>query len=215
MRRHKLTGGTIQATRRAPDVTAFGRRAPGYDDGWLGRLHHDIVARTGGIVLSAQPYAHRILDVGCGTGQLLQALASRCPDAVELTGIDPAAAMIDVARAAATDPRISFAVGLAEHLPYPDHRFDVVVSTTSFDHWVDQRAGIAECSRVLAADGRLIIADLFSPWLIPTCVGTRKDKARTKPRANRLLADLGLRVIHWHDVVPLIKAVVATPAATA
>lgn len=153
--------------------------------------------------------------MGCGTGYLLGSLASRCPKAEELAGIDPAAPMIDAARASATDPRIAFAVGFAEQLPYPDHRFDVVVSTTSFDHWADQRAGIAECARTLAADGRLIIADLFSRWLIPTLIGSRKAKARTKARAHRLLADAELCVVGWHDVVPLISAVVAAPPAAA
>jgi hypothetical protein len=89
------------------------------------------------------------------------------------------------------------------------------VSTTSFDHWDDQRTGLVECTRVLAETGHLIIADLFSPWLIPTLRRSRKDKARTKARANRLLTSVGLRVVAWHDVVPLIKAVVATPPVTA
>jgi ubiquinone/menaquinone biosynthesis C-methylase UbiE len=134
---------------------------------------------------------------------------------VEFAGVDPAVSMVDVAQLAADDPRVAFAVGSAEHLPYPDHRFDVVVSTTSFDHWDDQRTGLVECTRVLAENGHVIIADLFSPWLIPTLRRSRKDKARTKARANRLLTSVGLRVVAWHDVVPLIKAVVATAPVTA
>jgi ubiquinone/menaquinone biosynthesis C-methylase UbiE len=147
--------------------------------------------------------------VGSGTGQLLRLLASSCPEAVELAGVDPAVPMVDVARASASDRRIAFAVGMAERLPYPDERFDLVTSTTSFDHWADRRAGLVECARVLAADGRLIVADLFSPWLIPTLIGSRSGKARTKSRAARLLAGAGLRVLAWHDLVGPIRAVVA------
>jgi ubiquinone/menaquinone biosynthesis C-methylase UbiE len=194
------------------DVTAFDERAPRYDEGWLGRLHHDIVKRTVEVALLSQPHPRRILDVGCGTGNLLRVFADRCPEAVELAGVDPAASMVEAARLAADDPRVAFAVGSAEHLPYPDHRFDVVVSTTSFDHWADQHAGLAECTRVLTENGHLTIADLFSPLLVPTLMRSRKDKARTKARASRLLASAGLRVIAWHDVVPLIRAVVAAPA---
>ena len=197
------------------DVTAFDVRAPRYERGWLGRLHHDIVTRSIELALLSEPHPRRILDVGCGTGYLLRVLAGRCPDAVEFAGVDPAASMVEMARSAADDPRIAFAVGSAESLPYPDQRFDVVLSTTSFDHWGDQRAGLTECIRVLGENGRLIIADLFSPWLIPTLVGSRKDKARTKARANGLLASVGLRVVAWHDVVPLIRAVVAAPPALA
>jgi ubiquinone/menaquinone biosynthesis C-methylase UbiE len=192
------------------DVTAFDERATRYDRGWLGRLHHDIAKRSVEVALSSQPHPRRILDVGCGTGYLLRLLATRCPGAVELAGVDPAASMIDVARESVSDRRIEFAVGFAEHLPYPDHWFDLVVSTTSFDHWADQRAGVAECARVLAADGALIVADMFSRWLTPTLVRSRKGKARTTARVDRLLAGAGLRVVAWHDVSPpVVKAVVA------
>jgi ubiquinone/menaquinone biosynthesis C-methylase UbiE len=192
------------------DVTAFDERARHYDQGWLGRLHHDIVRQTIEVALSSHPRPHAILDIGCGTGNLLRVLAGRCPEAAEFAGVDPAVSMVEAARSATDDPRVAFAVGSAEHLPYPDHRFAMVVSTTSFDHWGDQRAGLAECTRVLAENGHLIIADLFSPWLIPTLTRSRQDKARTKARANRLLAGVGLRVVTWHHLVPLISAVVAT-----
>ena len=51
------------------------------------------------------------------------------------------------------DPRIVLSRGVAEDLPYPDSSFDLVVSTTSFDHWKDQEAGLAECARVLTPTG--------------------------------------------------------------
>jgi ubiquinone/menaquinone biosynthesis C-methylase UbiE len=191
------------------DVAAFDERAHRYDRGWLGRLHHEIVERTVTVALSSQPHPCRILDVGCGTGHLLRTIASRCPGAVELAGIDPAAAMVDAARAKPVDPRISVDTGFAERIPYPDDRFDLVLSTTSFDHWANQREGVAECARVLCQRGFLIIADLFSPFLLPTLIGVRKDKARTKSRAVHLLTRVGLHVVGWHDVSPLIKAVVA------
>jgi ubiquinone/menaquinone biosynthesis C-methylase UbiE len=51
-----------------------------------------------------------------------------------------------------------------------------VVSTTSFDHWRDQAAGLAECARVVGNGGTLVLAALFSPWPVPTLVGTRRGK---------------------------------------
>ena len=75
------------------DIAAFNQRAPGYEDGWLGRLHHEIANRTADLALASAP-ARRILDVGCGTGFLLREFAVRAPEAVELAGIDPAASMI-------------------------------------------------------------------------------------------------------------------------
>src|SRR5580700_11337990 len=83
------------------DLAAFQRRAPRYDDGWLGRLHHEIADRTAALVLTEMPSPAGVLDVGCGTGYLLRALAAMYPETVELAGVDPSSAMIRIAEAAA------------------------------------------------------------------------------------------------------------------
>jgi ubiquinone/menaquinone biosynthesis C-methylase UbiE len=102
-------------------------------------------------------------------------------------------------------------VGAAERLPWPDATFDLVVSTTSFDHWADQQQGLAECARVLAPGGCLVLADQFSVLLLPTLLAGRRGKARTKRRATRLLTAAGLRSPHWHRCYAvIIQAVTAT-----
>jgi len=193
------------------DVAAFDERAPSYETGWRGRLHHDIADRAVDLALASAVRPSRILDVGCGTGYLLRRLAGRVPQALELAGIDVAPAMIEAARAMAADSRIRFATGTAEELPYPEQMFDLVVSTTSFDHWADQRAGLAECARVLAPGGHLVLIDQFSAWLVPTLLGGRRSKARTKRRAARLLVQAGFSSPQWHDLYAvIIRAAVAT-----
>jgi ubiquinone/menaquinone biosynthesis C-methylase UbiE len=85
-----------------------------------------------------------------------------------------------------------------------------VVSTTSFDHWADQRAGLAQCARVLAPGGCLVLADLFSVLLLPTLLAGRRDKARTRRRATRLVTAAGLRSPQWHRLYAVIvQAVMA------
>ena len=190
---------------RDRDVAAFGERAQGYDEGWRGRMHHQIADRTADLALTCVRAPKRILDVGCGTGYLLGRLAARAPQADVLAGIDAAPAMIEVARAAAAaDDRLHFVVGTAERLPWPAAAFDLVVSTTSFDHWADQRAGLAECARVLAPGGCLVLADLFSALLLPTLLAGRRSKARTKRRATGLVTAAGLRSPHWHRLYAVI-----------
>jgi ubiquinone/menaquinone biosynthesis C-methylase UbiE len=196
---------------RQRDIGAFDQRAPAYEEGWLGRLHHEIGDRTADLALRCAPSPRRVLDVGCGTGYLLRQLATRAGGAVALAGIDPAPAMIAAARAGIQDDRLRFTVGVAEQLPFPDARFDLVVSTTSFDHWGDQRAGLAECARVTAPEGQLILVDQFSTWLLPTLVGDRRGKARTKRRATRLLEAAGYTAPQWHPLYAvIIRAVTAT-----
>jgi ubiquinone/menaquinone biosynthesis C-methylase UbiE len=196
---------------RDRDVAAFGERAQGYDNGWRGRMHHQIADRTADLALTRMPAPTQILDVGCGTGYLLGRLAARAPQAQVLDGIDAAPAMIEMAKAAAADNRLRFVTGTAERLPWPAATFDLVVSTTSFDHWADQRAGLAECARVLAPGGCLVLADVFSALLLPTLLAGRQGKARTRRRATRLLTAAGLHSPHWHHLYAvIIQAVTAT-----
>jgi ubiquinone/menaquinone biosynthesis C-methylase UbiE len=196
---------------RYRDVAAFDERATGYDQGWLGRLHHDIAGQTAETALTATAAPGRVLDVGCGSGYLLRLLASRCPGAAELAGVDAAPGMIKVAAASATDERLRFSVGAAEHLPFRDGSFDLVVSVTSFDHWSDQQAGLAECHRVLVPGGHLVLVDQFSGWLVPTLVFSRSGKARTRRRVDRLLDAAGFGPVAWHRVYAvIINAAVAT-----
>lgn len=115
------------------DVDAFNDRATGYDRGWRGRLHHTIADRTATLAVQTVPCADQGLDVGCGTGYLLHVLARHYPNATRLAGIDAAPNMVEVARSLAHDDRLSFTRGVAEQLDYPDHTFDLIVSTTSFD----------------------------------------------------------------------------------
>jgi ubiquinone/menaquinone biosynthesis C-methylase UbiE len=201
------------------DLAAFNDRAPEYDRGWRGRLHHEIADRTANLAVATSPSPSHVLDVGCGTGYLLRTLASRYPDAQQLCGIDAAPQMIatasdTTASAFARDDRLTFTVGAAEELGYPDDTFDLIVSTTSFDHWADQQAGLVECARVLRPGGQLVLVDQFSRWLLPTLATSRRGKARTKGRATNLVLRVGLSSPRRHTLYALIiNAVTASKPA--
>jgi ubiquinone/menaquinone biosynthesis C-methylase UbiE len=100
---------------------------------------------------------HSILDVGCGTGRLLRAASIRWPQA-KLFGVDPAEQMISEAKR--LNPNITFMVGKAESLPFPDQSIDLVLSSLSFHHWADQSKGLRETARVLRRGGKFCLADL-------------------------------------------------------
>jgi ubiquinone/menaquinone biosynthesis C-methylase UbiE len=192
------------------DVQAFDDRAASYESGRHGQLHKEISDRVVELALSRGPAPQRVLDVGCGTGYVLRRLAARLPQASEFLGVDAAAKMIEVARSASPDERLTFVRGRAERLPAGDSAYDMVVTTTSFDHWTDQAAGIRECARVLAPGGTLVLTDQFSNLLWPTMLGSRRGRARTRPRASGLITAAGLREPRWHSCYAIIiKSVTA------
>ena len=119
--------------------------------------------------------------------------------------------MIQAAKSINDDERLTFVTGVAEQLPYADASMDLVVSSTSFDHWSDQGAGLAECARVLRPSGYLVLVDQFSQWLIPTLAVSRRGKARTRRRATALLLGAGFDRPDWHHLYAvIINAAVAT-----
>jgi ubiquinone/menaquinone biosynthesis C-methylase UbiE len=196
------------------DVAEFNDRAASYDHGWRGRVHRQISERTASLAVATVAAPNRVLDLGCGTGYLLRVLADHYPDAEQLVGIDAAPAMVKTANTIARDDRLTFAVGVAEQISYPDATFDLIVSTTSFDHWSDQQAGLRECARALRPGGRLVLVDQFSVLLTPTMFTSRRGKARTRRRATRLLLRAGFVSPRWHRLhAVIINAVTATKPA--
>lgn len=100
------------------------------------------------------------LDVGCGTGAVLELLHARYPSK-HLTGLDLTPGMIDVARAKQLD-NVSFVVGDAEALPFEPRSFDAVLCSNSFHHYPHPERFFAEVARVLRPGGRLVLRDYTS-----------------------------------------------------
>lgn len=65
---------------------AFEQRATRYEQGWLGRLHHQIAGQTAALAVTVSAAPRRVLDIGCGPGYLLRLLARQYPRAGELIG---------------------------------------------------------------------------------------------------------------------------------
>ena len=104
--------------------------------------------------------ATRLLDIGTGTGRLLELLAPRVAAAL---GVDASRAMLALARSRLARPGLTHcAVRLADmyRLPLPDAGFDLVVVQMVLHHAEDPAAAVAEAARVLRPAGRLIVVDL-------------------------------------------------------
>ncbi len=113
-------------------------------------------------VLSLVPErdAGRLLDIGTGTGRVLELLAPRISQGV---GVDASKAMLALARSRLARPGLSHcSVRLADmyRLPFPDATFDLAVMQMVLHYAEDPPGVLAELGRVLRPDGRLILIDL-------------------------------------------------------
>jgi SAM-dependent methyltransferase len=146
--------------------------------------------------------AQTALDVGCGEGRFCRMLQGH---GLRVTGLDPTASLIALARA--RDPDGTYVEGAAEALPFPDAAFDLVVSYLSLINIEDIARAIPEMSRVLKPGGRLLVANLTSfntagtdlDWTLDAAgqrVSWPVDRYLT-PRAN-WVAWRGIRVINHH-----------------
>jgi SAM-dependent methyltransferase len=103
--------------------------------------------------------AARVLDVGCGTGSITRAAASRAASGAAL-GVDLSTAMIAVARDRAARAGLSHAAFIradAQVHPFPPAGFDVVLSRTGASFFGDAPAAFANLARATAAGGRLAL----------------------------------------------------------
>lgn len=98
-----------------------------------------------------------LLDVGCGTGPMIELLASELPGR-NYTGLDLTPRMIEVANEKGLDGA-RFVVGDAEAMPFEDASFDAVICANSFHHYPNPQAFFNEVSRVLRPGGLLVLRD--------------------------------------------------------
>ena len=114
----------------------------------------------------------RVLDVGCGPGQILVMMKQRWPG-MQITGIDGGPEMIEKARkdAAAAGLDIAYEVlrmgpmGDAR-LPYGDGEFDLVTCNSVIHHLADPVGALDEIARVAKPDGAVLVRDLQRPKLM-------------------------------------------------
>ncbi len=93
--------------------------------------------------------AERVLDVGCGDGQISRLAAAR---GARVVGVDPTWNQIRIAAERGGGP--GYARAEAARLPFAAGSFDAVVACLVFEHIDDLDEAIAEVSRVLAVGGR-------------------------------------------------------------
>jgi SAM-dependent methyltransferase len=144
-----------ETTFRALERAGWGERAPAYRD-LFGRITEQAIDS----ILGAFPNLEgtRLLDVACGTGELV-ARAAKAGALAE--GLDFAASMVEAARSAY--PGLRFQEGDAQELPFANESFDAVTCAFGLMHLEDPERALSEARRVLRSGGRYS----FTVWCTP------------------------------------------------
>ena len=124
---------------------AFNIQAKTYDTDKNGKharnLYQDIIKALSSLQFS------NVLDVGCGTGEVLSIIRKLYPTAL-LYGIDISEEMLKKAEEKKID-NLNLYLGDAEHLPFENARFDVLICTDCFHHYPKPQKAVSEFYRVL------------------------------------------------------------------
>ena len=143
----------------------------------------------------------RLLDVGCGSGELCALAAER---GAVVAGIDADLEMIELARRRA--PAADLRVGPLERLPWDDGAFDVVTGVNAFQFADDMVAALAEARRVVRPGGLVAVCNWSGRREVFDVTGPSAPNPIREPGVLEGLAErAGLRPVASAEVdVPFV-----------
>lgn len=118
-------------------------------------LFNGYYERPAMLALSGDVHGRRVLDAGCGSGPLLEALRVR---GAVVAGFDSSAAMVGLARERLGEDADLQVADISAPLPFADGTFDDVVVSLVLHYLKDWTAPLSELRRVLKPGGRLLLS---------------------------------------------------------
>ena len=149
--------------------------------------------------VSSRMSSGKLLDIGTGPGFIPLDIARISPD-LEIKAIDISPAMVSVANKNARDAglpgRVEFKFGSAQHIPFGDNHFDLIMSTLSFHHWASPEEGFKEIFRTLKPGGEAWIYEIRKD--VP-----KEAKLQIQKSYGWFLTFIILYVVRLHSAVKL------------
>jgi ArsR family transcriptional regulator len=178
----------VRAQRSQAAQAFFSRLAPEWDR--IRSLHAPEAVVEAAVLNALGPKPiHNLVDLGTGTGRMLQLLA---PRASRTVGLDASHAMLSVARAnleKAGLPRLELRQGDIYAPPFPRDTFDLVIIHQVLHYLDDPARAIREAARLVAPGGRILVVD-FAPHTL---------EFLREAQAHRRLGFAPAQVASWLD----------------
>ncbi len=135
--------------------------------------------------------AKKVLDIGCGNGDLLIELRRKGFDK-ELTGVELSKGMLKNGIKTNNNESlgINFVVGDAQKLPFDDNYFDIIIAKHMLYHLEDINKGVSEFYRCLKPGGELIIT-----------LNSEKNKPKLMHFEEMMCKKFKLKTIHGQEIV--------------
>ncbi|MER6568674.1 methyltransferase domain-containing protein [Streptomyces sp. NPDC001093] len=136
---------------------------------------------------------HRVLDLGCGPGTDLEALARAVTPAGAVVGVDHDRNMVDAARArTAGEAVVDVRHADIHDLPMPGHTADRARTDRVLQHVADPLAALGEIRRVLRPGGRLVMGEPDWETLAVDHPDSDLTRAYTRHVAERVVRNAGI-----------------------
>jgi SAM-dependent methyltransferase len=156
------TEETVTVVNATASVAAHGQTdfdsvADAYDDSLPHHVMDHYQAKRVGMIKSFVAPGSKVLDVGCGTGVLAEALVK---EGYEVTGLDPFQGMLKYVKQRV--PELETVHGKGEELPFPDDTFDFTYCVAVMHHVAEKpnvRKTLLEMVRVTKPGGKIMIWD--------------------------------------------------------
>lgn len=176
----------------------FAARAAVWDD----RFGDDVPRYTDAVRLAGVRPGQVVIDVGCGTGRALPALAAAVGPTGRVLGLDFTPGMLAVARRSGRDHHATLLLADARRLPVADAAADVIFAAGLVHHLPDPVAGLSELARVTRPGGTLAIFHPTGRAELAARHGRvlRPGEPLSEERLGHLLVAAGWSLTSYEDV---------------
>ncbi|MFZ6035907.1 MAG: class I SAM-dependent methyltransferase [Patescibacteria group bacterium] len=176
-----------------PSKKHFNAWARHYDRDYIwGRYFKEGYARTINIIESFNGYKSKILDIGCGTGELEKILVGKFPE-INIIAIDFAERMVEIAKKKNENQRVKVFLEDINDIQFEKEKFNFVIALNVLHHIKDVETLFSSAGRMLVSGGYIIILDPLRDGIL--------RKAWCSLLKNVLIPEYGIKYLAETEVL--------------